>query len=31
MRQLKGSELRTRIHQFLNKKFTQYPELRGEL
>jgi hypothetical protein len=28
MRQIKDNELNTRIHDFLDKKFTQFPELR---
>lgn len=28
MRQAKDNELTTRIHDFLDKKFTQFPELR---
>lgn len=28
MLQQKDSELNSRIHDFLDKKFTQYPELR---
>ena len=28
MRQLENSELDARIHDFLDKKFTKYPELR---
>lgn len=30
MRQLHGSELNARIHDFLDKKFAQYPDLRDE-
>lgn len=31
MRQIKDNELIARIHDFLDKKFTQYPELRDSL